>query len=388
MRSLLLILSLCLVNVFAKAQMYDCLNYSAVAIPKNGVKIMTNLPSAGANMMPTLFIQGFGFGNAATINIQLTFYFNSNTFTYPKASNSGTYSPPITLAQENGKVVIFIDSKINYQRFHVSAWGSGLASETAANFAGWTWADTTLFSEATSIKTVPYVNKFDGTVYLPDSITALPEGKFGISTLTPRAPLDVSTTIADTITAVLSRLPEGHYYGRGTMLGVHAVNSTPHYSSSFAIEHYFYGYKNSAINFCRGNSVQGGFMTFSTNDGTEKMRLDASGNLGIGTGTTTLGQYKLTVEGAIGARKLQVTQGAWADFVFAPNYQLPNLYEVDRYIKENRHLPEIPTEKEVKENGVDVGEMNMLLLQKVEELTLYLIEQQKTIDELKKLIQR
>lgn len=386
MRSLLLILSLCFVTLLSKAQNYDCLDYIWTAIPTNGVKITTNLQSASANMMPTIFIQGYGFGNASTINIQLTFYFNSNTFSNPKATSSGTFSPAITLAQENGKVVIFLDSKINYQRFHVSAYAKGLASETAASFAGWTYSDALLSDSATSIRTVPYVNKFDGTVYLPDSVTVLPDGKFGIGTLTPKTPLDVSTTMTDTITAVLSRLPEGNGYGRGTMVGMHAVNTTPYNSTSFALEHYFYGYKNSAINFCRGSAVQGGFITFSTNDGTEKMRLDASGNLGIG--TTTTSKYKLTVEGTIGARKLQITQGSWADFVFAPDYQLPGLYEVDRYIKENHHLPEIPTAQEVKDNGIDVGEMNKRLLQKVEELTLYLIEQQKTIDELKKMIQK
>jgi hypothetical protein len=388
MRSLLLILSLCLLTSLVKAQNFDCLDYAFTTVPKNGVKITTNIPTANANLMPTIFIQGYAFGNASTINIQLCFYFNSNTFTNPKATSSGSYSPAITLAQEGGVIVIFIDSKINYQRFHVSAYAKGLVSETAANFSGWTASDTTLFSEATSIKAVPYVSKFDGTVYLPDSVTVLPEGKLGISTLTPRAPLDIATTVPDTITAVLSRLTEGNIYGRGTMLGVHALSTAPNNSTSFALEHYFYGYKNSAINFYRGSTVQGGFITFSTNNGTEKMRLDANGNLGIGTGTTTLGKYKLTVEGAIGARKLQITQAAWADFVFSPGYELPNLYEVDRYVKEHRHLPEIPSEKEVKANGIDVAEMNMRLLQKVEELTLYLIEQQKAIDELKKMIQQ
>lgn len=379
MRSLLLFLSLCFVNVLSKAQSFDCLNYSGVAIPRNGVKITTNLPTAtGANMMPSIFLQGYGYGNASTINIQLSFYFNSNTFSNPKASTSGTYNPAITLAQENGKVVIFIDSKINYQRFHVSAWGSGLTSETAANFSGWTVTDTTLFSDASSIKAVPYVNKFDGTLYLPDSVTVLPDGKLGISTLTPRAPLDISTTIPDTITAVLSRLSDGNTTGRGTMLGVHAINASSPNSASFAFEHHFYGSKNSAITFYRGPAVQGGFITFSTNDGSEKMRLDANGNLGIG--TTNPGTYKLAVEGTVGVRKLEVKLDSWADYVFHPQYQLPALNEVEKYIAQHHHLPAIPSEKQVIEKGIDVGEMNKLLLQKVEELTLYLIDQQKRIE--------
>lgn len=110
-----------------------------------------------------------------------------------------------------------------------------------------------------------------------------------------------------------------------------------------------------------------------------------SGNIGIG--TLTPNNYKLAVEGTLGARRIKVTQqGNWADFVFHPEYKLPSLQEVENFIAKNGHLPEIPTAAEVKENGVDVGEMNKLLLQKVEELTLYLIQQQKEIDELKRKI--
>ncbi|WP_142688282.1 hypothetical protein [Chitinophaga polysaccharea] len=115
------------------------------------------------------------------------------------------------------------------------------------------------------------------------------------------------------------------------------------------------------------------------------MVITNSGNIGIG--TTTPNNYKLAVEGTIGARRIKVTQQAnWADFVFHPEYKLPLLQEVESFITKNGHLPEIPTAAEVKENGVDIGEMNKLLLQKVEELTLYLIQQQKEIEELKRKI--
>jgi hypothetical protein len=102
-----------------------------------------------------------------------------------------------------------------------------------------------------------------------------------------------------------------------------------------------------------------------------------NGNIGIG--TTEPGSYKLAVEGTIGARRVKVTQGTWADFVFQPDYKLPALSEVEQYINANQHLPEIPSAAEVEKEGLDLGEMNKKLLQKVEELTLYLIEQQKTI---------
>lgn len=117
------------------------------------------------------------------------------------------------------------------------------------------------------------------------------------------------------------------------------------------------------------------------------MAITNSGNVGIG--TLTPNAYKLAVEGTLGARRIKVTQQAnWADFVFHPDYKLPTLTDVEQFIQKNGHLPEIPTAAEVKENGVDVGEMNKLLLQKVEEMTLYLIQQQKEINELKRLIKK
>lgn len=106
-----------------------------------------------------------------------------------------------------------------------------------------------------------------------------------------------------------------------------------------------------------------------------RMTINSAGNVGIG--TTTPGSYKLAVEGTIGARRMKVTQGSWADFVFHPDYELPSLQEVEHFIKTNRHLPEIPSAEEVESDGLDVGEMNKKLLQKIEELTLYMIEMKK-----------
>jgi hypothetical protein len=104
------------------------------------------------------------------------------------------------------------------------------------------------------------------------------------------------------------------------------------------------------------------------------------GNVGIG--TTNPATFKLAVEGKIGAREVVVTNAAWADYVFDATYNLRPLSEVESFIKINKHLPEIPSAEEVKTNGHKLGEMDVLLLKKVEELTLYLIEQEKRIKEL------
>ena len=96
----------------------------------------------------------------------------------------------------------------------------------------------------------------------------------------------------------------------------------------------------------------------------------AAGNVGIG---TTTAPYRLTVEGTVGAREVQVTAAAWADHVLRPGFRLMPLAEVAAYIGDHGHLPEIPTEAEVREKGVGLAAMQVKLLAKIEELTLHLI---------------
>lgn len=90
----------------------------------------------------------------------------------------------------------------------------------------------------------------------------------------------------------------------------------------------------------------------------------------------------LTVAGQINAREIQVTVNAGADYVFHPEYNLKDLSEVKTFIDKNKHLPDIPSEKEMQDNGLNMNEFQIKLLQKIEELTLYTIQQQKMIEDL------
>jgi hypothetical protein len=120
----------------------------------------------------------------------------------------------------------------------------------------------------------------------------------------------------------------------------------------------------------------------------EKIALlwDRNGNVGIGTNlTNNPNNYKLAVNGTIGAKavKIEITSSTWADFVFDKNYKIMPLNEVEKFINSNNHLPDIPSAGDIEKKGLDIAEMMKLHMQKIEELTLYVIELQKQIQQMK-----
>ncbi len=110
-------------------------------------------------------------------------------------------------------------------------------------------------------------------------------------------------------------------------------------------------------------------------NGSDRLVIRNNGAVGIGTYVPDT-SFKLSVNGKIKAKEIKVDTG-WADFVFENDYNLPTLQEVEDHIKKKGHLKNIPSAVEVEKNGIFLGEMNAKLLQKIEELTLYLIEQDK-----------
>ena len=132
----------------------------------------------------------------------------------------------------------------------------------------------------------------------------------------------------------------------------------------------------------------GGDIVFSTDSWNDnKIRMSIKPNGSVGIGTRNPGGWKLAVNGKIRSKEIKV-ETAWSDFVFENDYDLPTLKEVEKQIKEKGHLKNIPSAEEVSKNGIFLGEMNAKLLQKIEELTLYLIQQEKRIKKLERIINK
>lgn len=116
-----------------------------------------------------------------------------------------------------------------------------------------------------------------------------------------------------------------------------------------------------------------------------RIRFSASGNSFINSGNVGIGtinpKNKLDVNGTVHSKEVKVDMLDWSDYVFKKDYNLPTLLEVEKHISENGHLKDIPSEKEVLKNGINLGEMDAKLLQKIEELTLYVIDLNKKLEQ-------
>jgi len=215
-------------------------------------------------------------------------------------------------------------------------------------------------------------------------------GNVGIGTVSPTNRLDVAALNG-----------EGIRIGK---LGDGGVTAIPLNAQSAQLNIDFTGYRNtlpdqigariSALRFNNWNAgesyIQKTGLSFSTNpsgihagitDLVERMRISPEGNIGIGTINP---QYLLDVKGTIRATEIRIVSiDSIPDYVFESDYNLPKLTDVYAYIQANKHLPNVPSASEVKENGMNMVDMQVKMLRKVEELTLYVINQQKEIEELK-----
>lgn len=177
-------------------------------------------------------------------------------------------------------------------------------------------------------------------------------GKFGIGTTTPSSMLEVKSSLSSPATYEVQKWTNSHHSGYN--LGLKTIWDINGINHSFVQK--FNGTDYNSLSFY-------------------------AGRVGIG---TTKPDMKLTVKGNIHAEEVKIDLNVPVpDYVFKDNYNLRSIEQVEKYIIENSHLPEIPSAKEFEQNGLMLAEMNMNLLKKIEELTLYTIQQQKEIKELK-----
>ena len=151
--------------------------------------------------------------------------------------------------------------------------------------------------------------------------------------------------------------PSGTYVYTLGLRGWHDDTGGPAHELAFAPEHLY----------LRSGTEVGGWQAWR-----EILVTDPWGNVGIGTNNP---KAKLAVDGNILAKEIKVkTDISVPDYVFEPDYNLKSLEEIESYVKANKHLPEIPSAKQIQADGLDLAEMNLLLLKKVEEMTLQLIQ--------------
>lgn len=200
-----------------------------------------------------------------------------------------------------------------------------------------------------------------------------PDGYLGIGTNNPEEKLSVNGTA--TIMGDIGITTQSHW-----KTGSHTLELQNKDAGDVVLSFHRAGHSHASIK----HSALGG-LVFSGNGAhdSKHLVLKPNGHLGIGTDDTK--GFELGVKGKIAAEEVKVAIYPWPDFVFKSDYNLPTLKEVEQHIKQKGHLKDIPSAKEVKEDGIFLGDMNSKLLQKIEELTLYTIEQQKEINKLKTL---
>ena len=162
--------------------------------------------------------------------------------------------------------------------------------------------------------------------------------------------------------------------------------TSPHYADGPGTRLYLFGGKGGDRGALNGGDVfiDGGEKGSASAQDGNILIASQHGNVGIGTTNITGTGYKLYVDGNIRTRRVRVDQDTWADYVFESNYKLRPIQEVEQYIQKEKHLPDVPSAAEVKKEGLDLGDNQAVLLKKIEELTLYIIQLQKQVDVLEK----
>jgi len=312
---------------------------------------------------------GNGAYNSVNVNAEINFVRTSLKGYTAKVQLIMRESNPVISASWNYHVMgTELGDVIKFKKVSASVY------ELYAKSQGGGWGhlsiEMTVTKEQILVVTIPSLTTLESDPDIYEDVvkggnSAIVSGNLGIGTTTPDEKLDVNGNI----------LIQGYGGGNDSALGT--LKFYNNYTSSSSVL--------AQIQARRGvSSHQKGDLAFYVKDGTnlsESLRIVSNGNVGIG---TTTPDEKLAVNGNIHAKEVRVDLVGWPDYVFTKEYNLPSLKDVENHIQENGHLQDIPSTTEVTKNGIMLGEMNAKLLQKIEELTLYTIQQQKEIINLKR----
>lgn len=218
-------------------------------------------------------------------------------------------------------------------------------------------------AEAGKTNTYAGTSQFNNTINFPGSGIWNTSGNVGIGNTNPQSPLHIKASTGYGSIRI-SPISDNAESSMGFFSDANGTSN----STAWVVGNSAWG---NTGKFIIGNQTAGGPIIIA----------QQNGNVGIG---TTNPDQKFTVKGKIHAEEVIIDLAVPADYVFKPNYKLMPLPQVEQFVKKNSHLPEIPSASEITKNGLSIGEMQNKLLQKVEELTLYAIQQNKEIVEQKK----
>jgi len=281
------------------------------------------------------------------------------------ANDNGSWRKSIMTLQQDGNVGIGTTSPIT--RLHITESAGGLADlllleSNVSNYDKYSLR----FNNSSGLTVFDYDDQRDeltfrgnGDIYMTHNA-----GNVGIGTNTMDAKLHVRGDYP------IAKFDSRSIYGASILLFNDYDSTDRHWRINAGGQDAVH--RKDKLNFVTANDQGSWFTTVMT--------LQQDGNIGIG---TTSPQSKLAVNGNISAKEVKVTETGWSDFVFDDAYELPLLSSVESYIKEHKHLPGIPSAKNVKEKGLVMSEMLAKQMQKIEEMTLYLINIQKENDHLK-----
>lgn len=351
--------------------------------------------------LPMLFLAASVSVNTTFGQVTGSFVVKGSTSTfYPVTFVDGGFPSNVATVLQIGRSSVHMDSTwrgsmIAQFRFHTNNWGNGAdfinadirehenGNVVIPNFVGG-WQDVTYGNSTSTI--VIWLKGGTTTYYYQSNYAVTPAVYDGVQNALPYNITNGGTcntkSVADSYVDANGTNMGGSLFVPST-IGIIGGNSYNQLDVSSDL--------NSNYQFVAGGSATGTpwagkmVINYSNYKGNNpRLTIDSTGNVGIG---TQFPQSLLAVAGTVTAKGVTVTQNGWSDFVFDPGYRVPSLDSVSAYISQNHHLPGIPSKSELDARGLDLGTMQKLQMQKIEELTLFAIEARKRDEANKALIE-